>query len=173
MERFDNLNDPTPPASSDEDAIFVAPAKPKTNGHTQTNGDSHKVKKEHKKAVKKETVSSDEDERAIPTPEEDDDISDIDDSPPKKKRKSQPGPDADAKLAALLQAQENSRSRPSRSGAVKKTAVSRKKKSPKKKSASKVKAADDSDMELDSSGEKKVVVRTGGFHVCFFYLVDG
>jgi len=163
MERFDNLNDPTPPESpEEEETIFVAPAKPKLNGHTHThtNGNSHKVKKE----VKKETLSSDEDDLEIPTPDEDDDISDIDDSPPKKKRKSQPAPVSDAKLAALLQAQENSRSRPSRSGVVKKAALARRKKSPKKKSASKVKADDDSDVELDSDGQKKAVVRTGGFH---------
>lgn len=34
-----------------------------------------------------------------------------------------------------------------------------------KKSAAKIKAADDSDMELNSDGEKKVVERKGGFHV--------
>ncbi|KAI9740830.1 MAG: hypothetical protein M1818_004435 [Claussenomyces sp. TS43310] len=86
--------------------------------------------------------------------------SEVDMGPPKKKRKAQP--DSDAKLAAMLQAEENSRSRPSRTG-VKKSVV-RKKTSPKKKSTSKIKADDDSDLDLGSGAEKKEVNRSGGFH---------
>jgi upstream activation factor subunit UAF30 len=83
-------------------------------------------------------------------------------SPPPKKRKKL---DSDAKLAAKLQAEENSRARPSRNGVNKKPVAARKKSTPKKKSAAKIKADDDSDLELNSDGEKKEVVRKGGFHV--------
>lgn len=93
-----------------------------------------------------------------------------DDSPnesssPKKKRKMEQHID-DAKLAAMLQAQENSLARPTRGGANRKTMTVRKK-TPKKKSAAKIKTGDDSDVELGSDGEPKEVVRKGGFHVCF------
>lgn len=47
---------------------------------------------------------------------------------------------------------------------TKKAAVA-KKRSPKKKTPAKVKADDDSDLEVDSSGEVKSVERKGGFHV--------
>lgn len=88
--------------------------------------------------------------------------SDEDDSPPKKKVKRKQ--DDDAKLAAKLQAQENTRIRSTRGAATKKSVV--KKSTPrKKKSAVKVKKADDSDVELNSDGEPKEVVRKGGFHV--------
>jgi upstream activation factor subunit UAF30 len=90
------------------------------------------------------------------------DESDVDLGPPKKKRKQ---PDSDAKLAAKLQAEENSRARPSRGSVNKKPIAVRKKPTPKKKSSAKVKADDDSDLELNSDGEKKEVVRKGGFHV--------
>ncbi|KAH8815470.1 SWIB/MDM2 domain-containing protein [Xylogone sp. PMI_703] len=79
---------------------------------------------------------------------------------PKKKRKAEMD---DAKLAAMLQAQENNRARPTRGGVNKKAVVMRKK-APKKKSAAKVKSADDSDLELGSDGEPKEVSRKGGFH---------
>lgn len=69
----------------------------------------------------------------------------------------------DAQLAAMLQAQENSRTRATRGGGTKKKTVVRKK-TPKKKSADKIKADDDSDLELDSQGEVKEKVRKGGFH---------
>lgn len=91
--------------------------------------------------------------------------SDGDNAPPKKKQKKSSA-DSDAKLAALLQAQENSRGRATR-GAVNKKAVKTKATPKKKKSAAKIKAADDSDIELNSDGEKKAVVRKGGFHVSF------
>lgn len=84
-------------------------------------------------------------------------------APPKKKQKKSDA-DSDAKLAAMLQAQENSRGRATR-GAVNKKPAKAKATAKKKKSAAKIKAADDSDMELNSAGEKKEVVRKGGFHV--------
>jgi hypothetical protein len=92
------------------------------------------------------------------------DDSDGGNAPPKKKQKRSSA-DSDAKLAAMLQAQENSRGRSTR-GAVNKKLV-RAKATPKKKkkSAAKIKTTDDSDMELNSDGEKKEVVRKGGFHV--------
>ncbi|ESZ98247.1 hypothetical protein SBOR_1343 [Sclerotinia borealis F-4128] len=85
------------------------------------------------------------------------------DEKPKVKRQKQ---DDDAKLAALLQAQENSRTRSTRGGGAKRSAGVKKSKSTpkKKKSTAKVKAADDSDMELGSDGEPKEVVKKGGFH---------
>lgn len=99
------------------------------------------------------------------------------DEKPKKKREKQ---DDDAKLAALLQAQENSRTRSTRGGGTKRNAGVKKSKSTpkKKKSSAKVKATDDSDMELGSDGEPKEVVKKGGFHVrCYVrfpncYTVD-
>jgi len=96
-----------------------------------------------------------------------DDESDVGARPPKKKAR-QSHEDSDAKLAALLQAQENGRNRPTRGGVSKKPSKVQKKTSPKKKSAAKIKADDDSDMELDSNGEKKEVVRKGGFHKQYY-----
>lgn len=72
----------------------------------------------------------------------------------------------DAKLAARLQAEENSRARPTRGIAQRKTASSATKSSPKKKrterSARKIKNEDDSGVE--SSGDHEVK-KTGAFHV--------
>ncbi|MCJ1400325.1 hypothetical protein MMC11_003530 [Xylographa trunciseda] len=86
--------------------------------------------------------------------------------PPKKKRKAEPAMDADAMFAARLQAEENSRARPTRGGASRKSAiVKKKKKTPKKKTSDKVKAEDDSDLDGSGSGtEEKKVNRSGGFH---------
>ncbi len=145
MERFDNISKITPPISSDGALKHTTP---------QVNG---QPKQEFKNGKKRSPTPS---SSGAPTPESDE--SDVDLSPPKKKRKQ---PDSDAKLAAKLQAEENSRARPSRAGVNKKAVVIRKKSTPKKKSAAKVKADDDSDLDLNSDGEKKDVVRKGGFHV--------
>ncbi|TVY81728.1 Upstream activation factor subunit spp27 [Lachnellula suecica] len=93
------------------------------------------------------------------------DEDDSDGEPPAKKRKAGNGVKKevdDAKLAAKLQAQENSRSRPTRGAANKKAAT--RKKAVKKKSEKKVKADDDSDVILGSDGEVKEKPKKGGFH---------
>lgn len=113
------------------------------------------------------------DERHHPTPHQgrkrasdEDDLSDAPDiSPPKKKRKAEPFIDADALYAAKLQAEENSRARPTR-GAARKHTVIKKKRTPKKKTSEKVKAEDDSDLQNSGSETtEKKVNRSGGFHV--------
>ncbi|KAL2072783.1 hypothetical protein VTL71DRAFT_12126 [Oculimacula yallundae] len=86
------------------------------------------------------------------------------DAPPKKKVKKEKGAVDDAKLAAMLQAQENRTGRATRGAGTKKAVKT--KRTPKKprKSASKVKATDDSDVELGSDGEVKEKPKKGGFH---------
>ncbi|MCJ1288870.1 hypothetical protein MMC34_000401 [Xylographa carneopallida] len=85
--------------------------------------------------------------------------------PPKKKRKAEQVMDADAMFAAKLQAEENSRARPTRGGANRKSVpVKKKKRTPKKKTSDKVKAEDDSDLNSSGSGNEKKVNRSGGFH---------
>ena len=94
-------------------------------------------------------------------------LSNVPVTPPKKKRKVEPAMDADAMFAAKLQAEENSRARPTRGGANRKSVVVKKKKKkiPKKKTSDKVKAEDDSDLDSSVSGNEKKVNRSGGFHV--------
>jgi upstream activation factor subunit UAF30 len=140
IERFDNLTDDAPISSP------VQTTKSQANVHTvsevsKTDG--------HKKNSSSTSL----------TPED----SEPEARPKKKQRKS--NADSDAKLAAMLQAQENSRGRATRGAVNKKPGQIKKRVTPKKKSAAKIKAADDSDMELDENGEKKEVVRKGGFHV--------
>jgi len=150
LERFDRAQG----QESDPNPIPTIEAVPATNG-------VNKVKKEAK--VKSETPAS----RSIsattpPTPTDDD----HDSEPPKKKIKKSNGNSKemnDADLAAMLQAQENSRGRATRGGGVKKAKVV-KKKTPKKKSAAKIKVDDDSDVELNSDGEVKEKPKKGGFH---------
>ena len=97
---------------------------------------------------------------------DDDELSEVPDSPPKKKRKAQPVVNDDAAFAAKLQAEENSRARPTRGGANRKAPLPKKKRSPKKKTSQKVKASDDSDLQdSGSNAEEKKVNRSGGFHV--------
>lgn len=126
-------------------------------------------------AVKEESSESPrpKDERRRPNPDQgqkrtsdEDDLSDLPDiSPPKKKRKAEPFVDADALYAAKLQAEENSRARPTR-GAARKHTLIKKKRTPKKKTAEKVKAEDDSDLQNSGSETtEKKVNRSGGFHV--------
>jgi len=148
MERFDKASTmngaPVPPVT----VVPPPPPPPPTNGL------------HFKKEAKRESSERSRDTSAPTKAETEDSEDDI--SPSKKKRKQQKPVD-DAKLAAILQAQENSKARPTRGGANKKVAAPRKK-TPKKKSAAKVRVADDSDMELGSDGEVKVAVRKGGFH---------
>jgi hypothetical protein len=87
-------------------------------------------------------------------------------SPPKKKRK--PEADADAVLAARLQAEENLRARPTRGGNARKVAPIKKKKTPTKvKTSKKIRAEDDSDIgeSGEEDKEEKKVNRNTGFHV--------
>ncbi|KAJ5445540.1 hypothetical protein N7491_001622 [Penicillium cf. griseofulvum] len=82
-------------------------------------------------------------------------------SPPAKKHKPDTDTDADAAFAAKLQAEENSRARPTRGGNTRRAAPVKKKS--KAKTSKRVKAEDDSDI---GSGEepKKEVNRNTGFH---------
>lgn len=88
-------------------------------------------------------------------------------SPPAKKHKADTDTDADAAFAAKLQAEENSRARPTRGGNTRRAAPVKKKS--KAKTSKRVKAEDDSDI---GSGEepKKEVNRNTGFHVCLSIL---
>ncbi|VUC24776.1 unnamed protein product [Clonostachys rosea] len=83
----------------------------------------------------------------------------------KKVKRSSSAEDADARLAAQLQAQENSlaRSRSTRGGGTDKKAI-KKKKAPRKKSAKKVKSDDDSEVE---GAEPKKKRSGGGFQKPF------
>ncbi len=140
--------------------VTEIPAKPITNGHTVP------VEEEGPESAQPASsplskISSERDMK------DEDVLSDVVDKPPKKKRKAEPL-DEDALFAAKLQAEENSRARPTRGGTNRKGAVVKKKKSPvKKKTAKKIKSEDDSDVE-GSGSEDKEVNRSGGFHVDSF-----
>ncbi len=130
-----------------------------TNGHTFS-ANFEKVKTPSKRSHSPTRDAS---------PDKDDtDLSEIVDNPTPKKKKRKTAPaDDDAIFAAKLQAEENSRARPTRGGATKKRVVVKKKTAPKKKSAKAVKAEDDSEIGSGSDVESaKEVKRTGGFHVC-------
>lgn len=145
---------------ADTNAIEPAPSTeiPATNGHTSP------LKKEEIAVEDENTPSS---SRDLSTPSaitKSEPESDIETSPPKKKRKQNKPVDEDAKLAAMLQAQENMSVRATRGGANKKTPKKVTKK-PRKKSEKKVKADDDSGLEeVGSDGEIKEKVKKGGFH---------
>ncbi|MCJ1243834.1 hypothetical protein MMC30_001031 [Trapelia coarctata] len=145
---------------------FVAEqnAPPLTNGH------SAPVKSEPPEEVQQtsQPVSLGPRKRksASPSGADDSELSNVPTTPPKKKRKAEPALDDDAAFAAKLQAEENSRARPTRGGANRKSMViKKKKKTPKKKTSDRVKAEDDSDLDGSGSGaEDKTVNRSGGFH---------
>ncbi|KAG9248327.1 hypothetical protein BJ878DRAFT_538466 [Calycina marina] len=147
LARFDHVSAAEAAPGSPSPSLLVSKSEP--NGATPK-----------PKIIKKERSES--------TTTEDDN----DQAPPKKKRKqnevkeeSSANADADAKLAAQLQAEENrsGRSRATRGGGVKpKKTV--KKRAPKKKSASTVKAEDDSEIEVGSDGEIKEKPKKGGFN---------
>ena len=147
------------------------------NATTQTNGHSSVAKDESSESPrpKHETLPQTSDHGHKRT-SDDDELSDVPNSPsPKKKRKVEHFVDADAAFAAKLQAEENSRARPTRGGANRKsTTIKKKKRSPKKKTSDKVKAEDDSDLQ-DSGSEavERKVNRSGGFHVrCLLGLLE-
>ena len=143
-------------------------ASPQINGHTS------KVKSEPPESPKdtiKESSSPPPKNKYKRETDDDDDLSDAPTEPsPKKKRKVEKFVDEDAAFAAKLQAEENSRARPTRNGVNKKT-VTKKKSRPKKKTAAKVKNEDDSDIGNSGSGTaEKSVNRSGAFHVNLYPL---
>ncbi|KAK6217747.1 hypothetical protein LQW54_003256 [Pestalotiopsis sp. IQ-011] len=128
-QRFDAIsNDPDPHASADNEN--ASPPKRQANGY------------------------DDDDAEAVP--EVDGDEIRVSVQPPKKKqRKSEDTEDADAKLAAMLQAQENRMGRATRGGGPKSKAA-KKKATPRKKSSNKIRPEDDSDISgSDASGPKR------------------
>ena len=145
---------------------FVA----ENNVTPQPNGDANPIKSEPLEPSKPSPSSKVKEERKrVSDDDDDDDLSDAPASPPpKKRRKAETVVDDDAAFAAKLQAEENSRARPTRGGASRRSVNTKKKlkKGPKRKTAHKVKAEDDSDLGGSGSevGEKKVN-RNGGFHV--------
>lgn len=150
MERFDKAQARS--AVKNESDSEESPRKP-TNGHT-----SSKISK----PIKRENPTYSE---SPLTPSEDEEA---DSSSPRPKKKARKDPITkkavdDAKLAAILQAQENSRGRSTRGGGIKKQKPL-KKKTPKRKSDKKVNADDDSDLEIGSNGEIKEKPKKGGFH---------
>ena len=80
-------------------------------------------------------------------------VTDITHESPLKKKRKELSVDADAALAARLQAEEDKRVRPTRGGSSRKAAPA-KKKTPKKKTAARVRGSDESDVD-DSLTEKK------------------
>jgi len=156
MGRFDKFNAEKNLSPTVEE---VTVSRPLTNGHAAI------VKEETLEPVQQ--VSSPP-SKVRPKREERDEeaMSDVIDTPPKKKRKAEPLDD-DALFAARLQAEENSRARPTRGGTSRKGAIVKKKRSSvKKKTAKKIKSEDDSDIEGSGSEvEDRKVNRSGGFHV--------
>jgi len=137
------------------------------NSALQTNGHTSEVKSEPSESTEDAIKVS-----ASPPPKiktkrqsDDEDLSSAPSEPsPKKKRKVEKFVDEDAAFAAKLQAEENSRARPTRNG-VNKKPVAKKKSRPKKKTAAKVKNEDDSDIDSGSATAEKNVNRSGAFHV--------
>lgn len=89
--------------------------------------------------------------------------------PPKKKPRKEQSTDtedADAKLAAMLQAQENQRTRTTRGGGAK-AAPKKKKAAPKKKSEKRVRSEDDSEVDGSDASSPKKRKAGGGFQKPF------
>ena len=140
-------------------------APPQSNGHIAVNGGTGEETPEPKR---ESSTSSSKPSLKREAQDDDEQLSDAPASPsPKKKRKAL-HVDDDAAFAARLQAEENSRARPTRGGVNKRpTSVKKKKKTPKKKTSDKVKAEDDSDLDgTGSEAAERKVNRNGGFHVC-------
>ncbi|KAH8758180.1 hypothetical protein F5882DRAFT_41762 [Hyaloscypha sp. PMI_1271] len=163
LERFDHANNA---AAEAEDAPLptTESAPQATNGHVKAELPSHtRVKNEStppsSRAISTPSASA---SASVAKSEPESDSDSI--APPKKKRKQPSKQDSDAKLAAMLQAQENSRVSRSTRGAGNKKVVKKTPKKPRKKSEKKVKAEDDSDIEVGSDGEVKEKIKKGGFH---------
>lgn len=138
--------------------MAAAVTAPKVESSTNGSHSSTEVNKEN--GVKAENTPPN--SRAVsPPPAKSEPDSDVEDAPPKKKRKTKEVDDA--KLAAMLQAQENRSSRATR-GAGSKATKAKTPKKPRKKSEKKVKAEDDSELEVGSDGEVKEKPKKGGFH---------
>lgn len=141
MERFDAISSGAEAPAPAHDAAASPRRSPKrqANGHIDADADG----------------DADGDEIQVST------------QPPKKKqRKSEDTEDSDAKLAAMLQAQENRLGgRATRGGGAKSKPV--KKKTPRKKSSNKVKREDDSDVSGSEESGAKRRKAGGGFQKPF------
>ncbi|RWA08527.1 hypothetical protein EKO27_g6584 [Xylaria grammica] len=136
-QRFDAISATAAPASTVVPDVNAPPSPP--NGYT--NGHDHAVKEELDVNGGEIKVST---------------------QPPKKKPRKEQSTDtedADAKLAALLQAEENQRTRTTRGGGAK-AAPKKKKPAPKKKSDKRIRPEDDSD--VDGSEEPSPKKRKAG-----------
>ncbi|KAK5635531.1 hypothetical protein RRF57_011243 [Xylaria bambusicola] len=141
-QRFDAISAAAAPA----DAVVYDSNHPPFNGYT--NGDDYVTKDESDANGGEIKVST---------------------QPPKKKPRKEQSTDtedADAKLAALLQAQENRRTRTTRGGGAK-AAPKKKKAAPKKKSEKRVRSEDDSDVDGSDASSPKKRKAGGGFQKPF------
>ncbi|KAI1273421.1 DEK C terminal domain-containing protein [Xylaria sp. FL0933] len=142
-QRFDAISN----AAVTVDAVVPDPVAPPSPPNGYTNGHDH-VKDE-------EDVNGDEIK--------------VSTQPPKKKPRKEQSTDtedADAKLAALLQAQENQRTRTTRGGGAK-AAPKKKKAAPKKKSDKRIRPEDDSDVDGSDEHSPKKRKAGGGFQKPF------
>ncbi|KAI6093429.1 SWIB-domain-containing protein [Hypoxylon rubiginosum] len=147
-ERFDAISSAAPPPSSAIPKLESPP--PHSSPKRQANGhDKHSPEAE-------DDTNGDEIKVSVPPPRK-----------KQRKEKSEDTEDADAKLAALLQAQENQRTRATRGGGKPKAPVKKKKAAPRKKSDKKVGPDDDSDVAASEQSETKPRKAGGGFQKPF------
>ncbi|KAI8965309.1 hypothetical protein F5Y11DRAFT_355125 [Daldinia sp. FL1419] len=145
-ERFDAISSAVPPPTSaiPQPDLTSQPSPPsQTNGYKEDSQDA-------------EDTNGDEIKVSV--------------QPPKKKQrkeKSEDTEDADAKLAAMLQAQENQRTRATRGGGKPKAPVKKKKAAPRKKSEKKVGPDDDSDVAGSEESSTRPRKAGGGFQKPF------
>ncbi|KAI1773915.1 SWIB-domain-containing protein [Hypoxylon cercidicola] len=147
-ERFDAISSVAPPPSSAVPQPDSSP--PRSSPKRQANGhDEHSVDAE-------DDTNGDEIKVSVPPPRK-----------KQRKEKSEDTEDADAKLAALLQAQENQRTRATRGGGKPKAPVKKKKAAPRKKSSKKVGPDDDSDVAASEGSADRPRKAGGGFQKPF------
>ncbi|KAI0175506.1 SWIB-domain-containing protein [Hypoxylon sp. FL1284] len=153
-ERFDAISSAAPPPSSavpepepepepDSTPLHSSP-KRQANGYDEHSGDAEN------------DANGDEIKVSVPPPRK-----------KQRKEKSEDTEDADAKLAAMLQAQENQRTRATRGGGKPKAPVKKKKAAPRKKSDKKVGPDDDSDVEASEASAGRPRKAGGGFQKPF------
>ncbi|KAI0430042.1 hypothetical protein F5Y09DRAFT_331339 [Xylaria sp. FL1042] len=143
-QRFDAISDTAVPA----DAVVADSVAPPSPPNGYTNGHDHIIGDE---------ADLNGDEIKVST------------QPPKKKPRKEQSTDtedADAKLAALLQAEENQRTRTTRGGGAK-AAPKKKKQAPKKKSDKRIRPEDDSDVDGSDEHSPKKRKAGGGFQKPF------